>query len=109
MPRTFDPATEAQKLRDHLASHEKPIAFLFGAGTSAAVEGSDGEPLVPAIAELTRRCAAAVEAVGDSYKDAWKAIVDSLPDDQRTIEDILSAVRQMTDAILPGDKLGGLD
>lgn len=24
-------------LRDHLARHDKPIAFLFGAGTSCAV------------------------------------------------------------------------
>jgi hypothetical protein len=109
MSRTFDPAIETQKLRDHLASHDKPIAFLFGAGTSAAVEGTDAKPLVPAIAELTRRCAAAAEALGDPYKAAWLAIVDSLPDDRRTIEDILSAVRQMHAAILPGDELGGLD
>ena len=109
MARTFDPATETQKLRDHLASHDKPIAFLFGAGTSAAVEGTDGDPLVPAIAELTRRCAAATEALGDSYKGAWDAIVDSLPDDRRTIEDILSAIRQMRAAILPRDELAGLD
>src|SRR3954451_2575838 len=105
MSLTFDPATETQKLRDHLASHDKPIAFLFGAGTSAAVRGKDGNPLVPAIAELTRRCAAAAESLGDPYKGAWEAIVTSLPADRRTIEDILSAIRQMRAAILPGDKL----
>lgn len=109
MSRTFDPATETQKLRDHLASHDKPIAFLFGAGTSAAVEGTDGDPLVPAIAELTRRCSAAAEGLGDPYKEAWAAIVDSLPHDRRTIEDILSAVRQMRAAILPGNELAGLE
>ena len=109
MSLTFDPAIETQKLRDHLASHDKPIAFLFGAGTSAAVCGKDNKPLVPAIAELTRRCAAAAEALGDSYKDAWAAIVSSLPVEQRTIEDILSAIRQMRAAVLPGDKLAGLD
>ncbi len=109
MTRSFDPATETQKLRDHLASHDKPIAFLFGAGTSAAVEATDGKPLVPAIAELTRRCASAVEALNGPYKSAWEMVVASLPDDQRTIEDILSRVRQMRDAVLPGDKLAGLE
>jgi hypothetical protein len=92
-----------------LASHDKPIAFLFGAGTSASVEGTDGDPLVPAIAELTRRCAADAEALGDRYKEAWAAIVDSLPDDRRTIEDILSVIRQMRAAILPGNELAGLE
>jgi hypothetical protein len=108
MTRTFDPAAETQKLRDHLASHDKPIAFLFGAGTSAAVEAKDGKVLVPAIAELTARCAKAVEALGTPYESAWTAIVAALPDDRRTIEDILSNVRQMCAAILPGNTLAGL-
>ncbi len=109
MPLTFDPATETQKLRDHLASHDKPLAFLFGAGTSAAVTGKDGSPLVPAVAELTTRCAAAVAGMGGSYASAWAAIAASLPGAFPNIEDILSAIRQMRTAILPGDVLAGLN
>ena len=54
---------DAQKtladLRDHLARHDKPIAFLFGAGTSCAVrvpsspENAQTQPLIPAVAGLT--------------------------------------------------------
>lgn len=106
MPTTFDPAIETQKLRDHLASHDKCIAFLFGAGTSV-VPGTDGNPLIPAVTELTKRCAVAVAAKDSSYGSAWDRVVAAGAD--RTIEDILSAVRQMREAILPADTLGGLD
>lgn len=42
--------------RDHLARHDKPLAFLFGAGTSCAVDvGADDKTkaLIPAVAGLT--------------------------------------------------------
>jgi hypothetical protein len=107
--RSLDPLVEVQKLRDHLASHDKPIAFLFGAGTSAGVLGTDGQPLVPAVAELTRRCQSAVEALGGPFANAWKQIVAGLPADRRTIEDILSAVRTMRTVLSGTDKLAGLD
>jgi hypothetical protein len=107
--RAFDPAIETQKLRDHLASHDKPITFLFGAGTSAAVIGVDGKSLVPAVAELTKRCRAAVLALGAEFAPAWDAILEGLPTDRRTIEDILSAVRQMREVVHNDDKLAGLD
>lgn len=109
MPVTFDPAVETQKLRDHLASHDKPIAFLFGAGTSAAVAGTDGKPLVPTVAVLTERVADAVRAKSPRFKAAWDAIVAALPADQRTIEDVLSAVRRMCAAVIGSDKLAGLN
>lgn len=106
MAPTFDPSVETQKLRDHLASHDKPIAFLFGAGTSV-VPGTDDKPLVPAVVELTKRCAAAVAEEDASHGAAWDLIAAA--GTNRTIEDILSAVRRMREAILPGDTLGGLD
>ena len=106
---TFDPGIEAQKLRDHLASHDKPISFLFGAGTSAAVRGTDGEPLIPAVSVLTERCATSVQATGAPFDEAWARAVDALPADRRTIEDVLSSIRQMRAAVLPGDRLAGLD
>jgi hypothetical protein len=106
--RWFDPLAEVQKLRDQLASHDKPIAFLFGAGTSAGVRGTDGKPLVPAVAELTKRCQLAVEGLGGPFPDAWKRIVAGLPADHRTIEDVLSAVRTMRIVVRGSDKLAGL-
>lgn len=106
--RALDPLVEVEKLRDHLASHDKPIALLLGAGTSAGALGTDGQPLVPAVAELTKRCQAAVEALGDPFGDAWKKIVEGLPLDRRTIEDILSAVRTMRTVVSGNDTLVGL-
>ena len=54
---------DAQKtladLRDHLARHDKPIAFFFGAGTSCAVrvasppENTQTQPLIPVVSGLT--------------------------------------------------------
>lgn len=106
MPTTFDPAIEVQKLRDHLASHDKPISFLFGAGTSVG-PGTDGRPLIPAVQELTKRCKQAANAKGRAFRDAWERIENA--GTNRTIEDILSAVRQMREVVLDGDTLGGLD
>jgi outer membrane protein assembly factor BamD (BamD/ComL family) len=34
---THDAQKTLANLRDHLARHDKPIAFFFGAGTSCAV------------------------------------------------------------------------
>lgn len=109
MARTFDPVVEIQKLRDHLSSHDKPIVMLFGAGTSCAVQGTDNQPLIPAVEVLTDRCRQAVVALGKPFPKAWKLITDSLPKGRRDIEEILSSVRNMLDAILDGDTLAGLD
>jgi len=61
---SFDPVTEVQKLRDHLSSQDKPLALLLGAGTSCAVQGTDGKPLIPAVAALTDTCEEAAAAMG---------------------------------------------
>ena len=56
---------DAQKtladLRDHLARHDKPIAFFFGAGTSCSVTcarwpAGNTQPLIPAVPGLTAAC-----------------------------------------------------
>lgn len=109
MTRTFDPVTEVQKLRDHLSSHDKPIAMLFGAGTSCAVQATDGKPLIPAVAALTESCEKSALSLGPPFPAAWTLIRDSLPENRRDIEEILSSVRQKLDAILDADKLAGLD
>ncbi|GAA0994005.1 SIR2 family protein [Subtercola frigoramans] len=106
---TFDPVREIAKLRDHLASGDKLISFLFGAGTSGAVVGLDGAPLIPLVAGLTSGCEAAVRAQGEKFAQAWESISQGLPPAKQTIEDFLSFVRQMQGAILEGDTLAGLD
>jgi SIR2-like domain len=103
MARTFDPVTEIQKLRDHLSSHDKPIAMLFGAGTSCAVKGRDNEPLIPAVTALTERCAEAVQSLDEPFPEAWKLIADSLPEGRRDVEEMLSSVRRKLEAILDSD------
>ena len=103
-------------LRDHLARHDKPIAFLFGAGTSCCVkavrgDGEAGDPLIPAVAGLTRICASEVQGLGKEYADAWAKVDAKCGRDGRpaNIEDILSQLRMMLAAIGKEDKLLGLD
>lgn len=106
-----DPRREVEKLREHLAAHDKPIAFLLGAGTSCSVRDAAGLPLIPTVRELGVRCQTAVEALGDGHRDAYLAIRNELalsrPDP--TIEDILSAVRHKVTAMTSGDQLAGTD
>lgn len=104
---TVDPVQEVAKLREHLASGDKLISFLFGAGTSA-IKGSDGNALIPLVSGLTNECKTAVELLGAPYVAAWSTMVDSLPSDHRTIEDVLSLVRQMQAVVTTGDRLAGL-
>jgi hypothetical protein len=73
MTATHDPRREVEKLREHLASHDKPIAFLIGAGGSCAVRDSDGEPVVPAVAALGKLCEEAVAALGDDEGRIYQA------------------------------------
>jgi hypothetical protein len=108
MVRYFDPDVEVGKLIDQLASHEKPVAFLFGAGTSASVEATDGYPLVPAVAALTKTCLDAVTSVGEPYVEAWKLIWNGLSPGEDNIEGLLSTVRKMQAAITATDNLVGL-
>jgi hypothetical protein len=103
-------------LRDHLARHDKPIAFLFGAGTSCSVKtagsGADaGKPLIPAIAGLTQLCQQAVEELGKPYPEAWLSLAEQCSADGRPvqIEEILSRLRMMLGAMGAKDQLLGLD
>jgi hypothetical protein len=100
-------------LRDHLARHDKPIAFLFGAGTSCAVnEGNlPGKPLIPAVAVLTQICASEVQCLGKEYAEAWTKIEAQCANNGNpaNIESILSRLRMMLGAVGEQDKLLGLD
>jgi SIR2-like domain len=110
---------DAQKtlsdLRDHLARHDKPIAFFFGAGTSCSVAvpaGGGGEfrPLIPAVPGLTAACKKDGVDLGEKYLKAWASIeaqcVEAKQDPH--VENILSRVRMMLNAIGKDDTLSGL-
>ena len=106
-------------LRDHLSRHDRPLAFLFGAGTSCSVRcpttGASGEstttPLIPDVRALTTKCRDAVENLGCDYTSAWSAIEDRCrsKNGDPNVEHILSMLHMMINAIAPTEKLAGLD
>lgn len=117
---THDPRQVIEDVRDHLAAHDRRLAFLFGAGTSSAVniapasaagEKPKHEPLIPGIDALTKVCGTAVGALGASHAAAWDTLVTQCEQDGRlaNVENVLSKVRMKIDAIGEGETLVGLD
>jgi hypothetical protein len=112
---------DAQKaltdLRDHLARHDKPIAFLFGAGTACAVKvaspggESEKEPLIPAVGPLTDLCRKDATDLGEEFADAWNLIEAQCKESGLTpnVENILSRLRMMLNAVGGSDTLSGLN
>lgn len=103
-------------LRDHLARHDKPIAFFFGAGTSCSVlipsEGKGNQkPLIPAVLGLTAACKESAEALGEEFKKAWNIIETQCKGNTQSpnVEDILSRLRMMLSAVGKSDTLAGLN
>lgn len=118
--RTHDPRQVAEDLRNHLATHDRRLSFLFGAGTSSAVNIAPDpppgqkpryEPLIPGIAGLTDLCGKAVCDLGKDQTTAWDVLATQCEKDGHSanIEDILSNVRTKMDAIGEGETLVGLD
>lgn len=110
-----DPQKSLADLRDHLARHDKPIAFLFGAGTSCAVripEGGDGKTkaLIPAVVELTELCKKASADEDVKFSEAWAKIEEYCKASGHDIyiESVLSRLRMMINAAGADDKLAGL-
>ena len=111
---------DAQKalsdLRDHLARHDKPIAFFFGAGTSCAVKvpvpgnADKTHPLIPAVASLTEICRGKVAELGDKYKGAWESVETNCKEvgQNPNVENVLSRLRMMLNAVGNTDTLSGL-
>jgi hypothetical protein len=110
---------DAQKtladLRDHLARHDKPIAFFFGAGTSCSVivpaaGAGDTQPLIPAVPGLTAACKKDGGDLGDKYVKAWASIEAHCTEAKQEphVENILSRLRMMLNAIGKDDTLSGL-
>ena len=112
---------DAQKtladFRDHLARHDKPIAFFFGAGTSCAVRIPDpvddqkNRPLIPAVAALTGICKQEATQLGENYGHAWELIEAKCKDvgQDANVENVLSRLRMMMSAIGSSDTLSGLN
>lgn len=115
--RVHDPEKALADLRDHLSRHDKPIAFLFGAGTSCAVrvadpcDASKTMPLIPAVETLTEVCKGKASELGSKYTKAWGLIEEQCQTNGReaNIEDLLSRFRIMRAAVGPGDMLCGLN
>ena len=103
-------------LQDQLARHNKRIAFLFGAGTSCAVQVQSPEdptnkvPLIPDVAGLTERCEQAISSDEPKFAEAWQSIWTSCKETGRkpNVEDVLTRVRLMVEAISSTDSLAGL-
>lgn len=107
-----------EDVRNHLAAHDRVLSFLFGAGTSSAVNiapiPSAGEklihkPFIPGIDGLTHICGAAVGEMGKAQAEAWNALVNQCKEADRpaNVENILSKIRMKIDAIGKGEKLLG--
>lgn len=115
----IDPSAVVNLLRNHLATHDQQLAFLFGAGTSSAINIAPLEPgkkrkyipLIPAVAALTAMCGDAVSNLGAEYGKAWELIVDECKHNSidPNIESILSRIRFKISAIGPKDLTLGLD
>jgi len=117
---THDPRQVIEDLRSHLATHDRRLLFLFGAGTSCAVNiapdplpGKKREycPLIPGIDDLTAICGSAVAEMGADQAAAWDKLVKECETDGRpsNVENLLSKVRMKIDAVGKGETLVGLD
>ena len=114
---THDAQKVLSYLRDHLARHDKPIAFFFGAGTSCAAQIPDPNdnnktlPLIPAVAELTGTCRDKAKELGDKYEKAWASIEGNCREAKKdpNVENILSRLRMMLNVVGNTDTLSGLN
>ena len=103
-------------LRAHLARHDKPIAFLLGAGTSCSVQvpcatnSNARRPLIPAVEGLTDLCESAAFNLGAKYKASWTQMRDQClaAGAAPTVEALLSRLHMMLKALGPSDTLTGL-
>ena len=111
---THDAQKTLANLRDHLARHDKPIAFFFGAGTSCAVAVPDDkdktQPLIPPVTGLTRICWEEASGLGEKYAKAWKSIEEHCKEIEQdpNVENVLSRLRMMLNAVGNTDTLSGL-
>lgn len=117
---THDPRQLIEDLRNHLAMHDRRLLFLFGAGTSSAVniasepptgKKPEHKPLIPGIEGLTQICLKAVCDLGEEQNAAWHKLICQCEKDgcAANVEGLLSRVRIKIDAIGEDEMLVGLD
>ena len=111
-----DPAKLLADLQQHLAGHDRPIGFLFGAGTSCAVRvvwpgEKSASPLIPDVKGLTSQCKDAATKSDSTFRRAWEELEERCKarKESPNIENLLSRLAVMRDAIGPRDQLAGLD
>jgi SIR2-like domain len=98
-----NPDSYMSDLRQILAQGRKRLGLLVGAGAPASVcidkqtgrIAPDGEPLIPATAELTKRVRAVLDATHGPVINAVAAEIGGNPN----IEMILSRIRSLADAL----------
>jgi len=103
-----DAAQQARNLRHVLQDDKQRIGCFLGAGCPLGVYDAAGEKsvvLVPAIIELTKRIAEALQAADDApgatskFKDHWNALCkECKPADEQdpTVEDVLTELRTLS-------------
>ncbi len=117
---THDPRQVIEDLRNHLAAYDRRLSFLFGAGTSSAVniaptppagEKPTYEPLIPGIDGLTEICCTDICDMGSDETAAWDTLIKQCEENgkNKNVETILSMVRMKIDAIGEGETLLGFD
>ena len=117
---THDPRQMVEDLRNHLAAHDRHIAFLFGAGTSSSVNIAPAphagqkmkhEPLIPGIDGLTEVCHTMVSNMGKGQAEAWDILIKQCEQvgQSPNVENILSKIRMKIDAIGEDETLLGLN
>jgi hypothetical protein len=96
MDEQYDIAGRINILRQGLTSDKNRVAFLLGAGCPLSIRNTEGQPLIPDIAGLTKAVCEKLEK--DKITTLKTGIV--LPEGREpTIEDILSRIRLLIDAI----------
>ena len=115
---THCPYRRATDLLQRLAPNKMRIGFFIGAGCSSSIRSSDGKPLIPDIAGLTKQIEDALnedDQLDEVAQTAWARVVDrGIP--VPTIEDVLSHIRTLESLCgkegidgFSKDNLGNLD
>ncbi len=106
---SHEPLQFLELLRAQLTSPDRRVAFLFGAGSSCAVNIAPPvaagakrsySPLIPAVAGITDLCQQAVAGLGALQATAWDSLGATCTASDRAphIENILSLLRLTMDA-----------
>ena len=91
------PYRRTTDLLQRLAPNKMRIGFFIGAGCSLSVQGTDGKPLIPEIAGLTKQVKDSLD-IDDKLKavaqTAWERVA-TRSSTTPTVEDVLSHIRTL--------------